>query len=128
MKTLVALLSFMWISGPTLSWAQPTKVPARPLWSPSIPAGTMIAIQSYDPETRTYHVLIAEEDQSAIGPNYIIPEDLLRALKTLDANELHRSPDFIVGNQYALDTSLRVLSQYGNDQRKKSGKKAPPKK
>lgn len=99
---------------PTATFAK-TKVP--PELDPPIPKGAMIEVNSYDPVSETYSLILVNE--RAVGPNVATIQDLAKAVSTLNAKTLQEKPNAILTNQYLLDNELRLLSERGVALRKK---------
>jgi hypothetical protein len=70
------------------------------------PAHIMIQIESYDAKTGYYHI------KRPIYPNansiYATPENLAKAISSLDIKALQQRPQSIVGNEYSTDKDLLI--------------------
>jgi hypothetical protein len=84
----------------------------------------MVEVLSYDPVKKVY--AISNLTYWGQGPIYVTPEDLAKAIPTLNLDRILRDPNSILTNQYLTDRPMmiKVPSVWPSD--KSTSKKAAP--
>ena len=86
-----------------------------------IPRGAEITVEDYDAKTDTF--LLTINDESAIGPNFVTPEMLRRAVTfSGDHRDFMRQKNQMIGSIFQLKTELPLIRETEMERR---NKKAP---
>ena len=88
--------------------------------------GAQITVDQYDAKAKVFLITINAE--SAVGPNYATPENLVKALGTeKPVKKFMESLDQVIGNEFALKSDLPLISEADIMKRMKNGPKSPKK-
>ncbi len=88
----------------------PIESPDMAETGPSLNADDEFEVESYDPGTRTYKLILLDDETA--GPLVASPEDLGKSVEAIDLAAILRAPYSIVKLQYTVDDNkeLRLLT------------------
>ena len=113
MKHLILVIITFAIGIPSFAHARKlihyaTDLPAET--GPSLNSGDRIEVDSYDPSTKTYHLILLDDETA--GPLVAAPEDLAKSVSSIVLNDILKAPYSIVHFQYSVDEGkeLKLLT------------------